>query len=95
MPRFGGGDGEALSTIDVQHHVNVRASIADVHNAVARNAKPETKGIDRGDFAVARGDLDDVLEVAGFFIEAEVSADDMVWGDDPLQRGVHHQPRRC
>src|SRR5206468_123008 len=33
VPRFGGGDGEALSTIDVQHHVNVRASIADVHDA--------------------------------------------------------------
>src|SRR6266566_2441013 len=82
MSRFRCRDREAIAAIDVQHYVNVGASITDVHDAIARNAEANSQRINRGYLAVTGGNLDDRFHLAGFIAEAEVGADDVIGGHE-------------
>ena len=78
----------------MQHHVNVRAAVADVNDSIGGHAEAPAERIDRGNLAVAGGNLNDAFDLAGLFIEPEVTADDMIRRNDSLQRRIDDEPRR-
>jgi len=53
FPGFGRGDREAVAPIDVQHHRDIRLSVANVDDLVARHDVPRADFFDRRDLAVA------------------------------------------
>src|SRR5712664_494799 len=53
---FRHGDREAIAAIDVQHHGNVRLPVSHVHDLIPRHDMAGANFLDRGHFAIARGD---------------------------------------
>src|SRR5690348_6395866 len=85
-PRLGGGDGQPVAAIDVEHHVNVGAAVADVDYALPRYAQLDANAVEGRNLAVTRGYAQDRCDLAGGPVELEARADDALGRDDPIER---------
>src|SRR5678815_4467565 len=89
-PRLRHRDGETFPAVDVQHHVEVGASVADIDDAVSRQPERDAKLVDRLDLAVPGRHTRDGFDLAGARRVGELRATNVRAREQPLQRGVHH-----
>src|SRR5262249_52327722 len=61
---LGDRDGESVTCVDVQHHVNIGAAIADVHNVVRRHLEGALQFVQDRDLAVARNRAHDAVDLS-------------------------------
>jgi hypothetical protein len=89
VPRLRHGDRQPVATIDVQHHVQVGGTVADVHDSLARHAERGTECLHCGDLAVAGGDALHRRDPDGVPVVRQPRADDVARRHDVLQRRMH------
>ena len=83
-------DGQAVAAVDVQHHVDVRAAVADVDDAVARDAQGALQLAEHRDLAEAGGAAGDAADLAGVGVVVEPGAVDALGRHDALERRLDH-----
>src|SRR5690349_11540384 len=81
--------------VDLEHHVNIRTAVADVNDAIARHAQGDAQCVYRGDLAVARGHSLDRFDLARVPGVAKPRADNVIRGDDSVERRAYDLLGRC
>ena len=82
-------DREPIAAVDVQHHVDVGAAVADVHDPIVRDLELLLELVQHRHLAVAGRHLDDGLDLSGGRIVAEPGAEHVVGRDDAVERRLH------
>ena len=79
----------ALAVVDVQHHVDVRAAIPDIDRSIRSDPELVLQLLDDGDLAVTGRHSFDGAHFTGVVVVLELGAKDVVWSNDPGERGLY------
>src|SRR2546425_12624617 len=94
VPGLGHGNSEAVAGVDLQHHMNVRATVADVDRTVGADLKLRLKLLQNGDLPVSGRDLGDRADFARRGVKVELSTVDVLRGHEALQGRLDDRLRR-
>src|SRR5438093_8311564 len=72
----------------MQHHVNVRASVANIDNPIVADLEHALQLVEHCDLPVARRNMVDRLNLSGLRVVPETRAEDMIDRHDAFQRGL-------
>src|ERR1700683_514083 len=82
-------DGEAVTRVELQHHVNIGAAVSRINYVIGTGDVLGEQLVEHRDLAVARGGANNRVDFAGRFV-AELSAINVILGHDAFESGVNH-----
>ena len=91
---LGHGDGEPVAVVDVQHHVHVRAAVADVDRPVGRRCRAAPRAPRRPRPCRSRPARARSIALRRCRVVLELGAEDVLGRDDACERRLNHLARR-
>src|SRR5260221_1464088 len=92
--RFRYRHGQSIAAVDVQHDVNVGASVSHVHHAVVADFERSLELLEYGDFPISGRHPADGLNLSRGRVEMKARAGNMILGNDAFQRRLDDLLRR-